>query len=122
MSVAIDLESVDELIRAVAAEQILPRFRRLASHEVHEKSPGNLVTIADVEAERALTRELRQRLPGSVVVGEEAVAADPQVLDLLGGEAPVWILDPVDGMMNFTRSVARFAVMVALSRRGVIEA
>lgn len=122
MSPAIDLESVDELIRSVAAEHILPRFRRLASHEIQEKSPGNLVTVADVEAERALTRELHQRLPGSVVVGEEAVAADPLVLDRLGGAAPVWILDPVDGTMNFTRSVARFAVMVALSRRGTIEA
>lgn len=117
-----DLEGVDELIRAVAAEHILPRFRWLASHEIQEKSPGNLVTVADVEAERALTQELRQRLPGSVVVGEEAVAADPLVLDRLAGEAPVWILDPVDGTMNFTKSIARFAVIVALSRRGAVEA
>ena len=122
MTIAIDLESVDELIRAVAADHILPRFRRLANHEIHEKSPGNLVTIADVEAERALTHQLHQHLPGSVVVGEEAVAADPLVLDRLAGEAPVWILDPVDGTMNFTRSVARFAVIVALSLRGTIEA
>ena len=101
---------------------MLFRSRRLASHEIQEKSPGNLVTVADVEAERALTQELRQRLPGSVVVGEEAVAADPLVLDRLAGEAPVWILDPVDGTMNFTKSIARFAVIVALSRRGAVEA
>jgi len=122
MTVAIDLEAVDDLIRAVAAEHILPRFRRLASHEVQEKSPGNLVTVADVEAERALTRELPRRMPGSAVVGEEAVAADALVLDRLAGEAPVWILDPVDGTMNFTKSIPRFAVMVALSVRGRVEA
>lgn len=122
MTVAIDLEAVDDLIRAVAAEHILPRFRHLASHEVQEKSPGNLVTVADTEAEHALTGELRRQMPGSVVVGEEAVAADPLVLDRLGGDAPVWILDPVDGTMNFTRSIARFAVMVALSLRGTVQA
>jgi fructose-1,6-bisphosphatase/inositol monophosphatase family enzyme len=122
MTLAIDLEAVDDLIRAIAAEHILPRFRRLASHEVQEKSPGNLVTVADTEAERALTSELRRLMPGSAVVGEKAVAADPLVLDRLAGEAPVWILDPVDGTMNFTRSIARFAVMVALSWRGIVQA
>lgn len=118
----IDLDEVDDLIRAVAVELILPRFRRLESHEIQEKSPGNLVTVADTEAERALTDELRRRMPGSVAVGEEAVAADPLVLDRLAGEAPVWILDPVDGTMNFTRSIPRFAVMVALSLRGTVQA
>ncbi len=122
MTISIDLDAVDDLIRTVAAEHILPRFRRLASHEVQEKSPGNLVTVADVEAERALTHELRQRMPGSLVVGEEAVAADPLVLDRLADDAPVWILDPVDGTMNFTRSIARFAVMVALSQHGSVQA
>lgn len=122
MTVAIDLSAVDDLIRAVAAEHILPRFRRLASHEVREKGPGNLVTVADVEAERALTAELQRRFSGSAVVGEEAVAADPLVLDRLAGEAPVWILDPVDGTMNFTKSIPRFAVMVALSERGAVQA
>lgn len=122
MTVAIDLGAVDDLIRAVAAEHILPRFRRLASHEVREKGPGNLVTVADVEAERALTVELQRRFPGSAVVGEEAVAADPLVLDRLAGAAPVWILDPVDGTMNFTKSIPRFAVMAALSEKGTVQA
>lgn len=122
MSIAIDLNAVDDLIRAVAAEHILPRFRRLASHEVREKGPGNLVTVADEEAERALTAELLRRMPGSLVVGEEAVAADPTVLDRLRGQALVWILDPVDGTMNFTKSIPRFAVMVALSVGDVVQA
>jgi len=122
MTVAIDLNAVDDLIRAVAAEHILPRFNRLASHEIREKGPGNLVTVADVEAEHALTAELPRLLPGSVAVGEEAVAAEPLVLDRLAGEAPVWILDPVDGTMNFTRSIPRFAVMVALSLGGTVQA
>src|SRR5262245_54483812 len=122
MTSSIDLNAVDDVIRAVAAEHILPRFRRLATHEIREKGPGNLVTIADTEAEHALTARFREYLPGSVAVGEEAVATDPLVLDRLSGEAPAWILDPVDGTMNFTRSIPRFAVMVALSVRATVQA
>jgi fructose-1,6-bisphosphatase/inositol monophosphatase family enzyme len=122
MTLDIDLDRVDRLIRDVAAAEIMPRFRRLAAHEVREKSPGSLVTIADLEAEKALTPALAALLPGSTVVGEEAVAQDALVLDRLDGEAPVWIIDPVDGTMNFTKSNPRFCVLVALVRRGQVEA
>ncbi|MBV8535357.1 MAG: inositol monophosphatase, partial [Alphaproteobacteria bacterium] len=94
-------EDVALIIRRVAEEQVLTRFRRLADHEIREKAPGNLVTIADTEAELALTSALMALLPGSLVVGEEAVALDPAVLDQLAGDEPVWIIDPVDGTMNF---------------------
>lgn len=97
---------------------MLPRFRRLAADEVHQKSPGDLVTIADQESERALTRGLTALLPGSVVVGEEAVAADPSVRDRLGGNGSVWVVDPVDGTNNFAAGKTPFAVMVALVRGG----
>jgi fructose-1,6-bisphosphatase/inositol monophosphatase family enzyme len=118
----LDLDRVDRLIRDVAAAEILPRFCRLADHEVHEKSPGSLVTIADLEAERALTPALAALLPGSLVVGEEAVAHDALVLDRLDGDAPVWIIDPVDGTMNFSKSNPRFCVLVALVQRGEVQA
>lgn len=114
MTADIALEDVASIIRRVAEEQILPRFHRLAAHEIREKSPGNLVTIADTEAERALTSALANLLPGSLVVGEESVAEDPAVLDRLAADQPVWIIDPVDGTINFAKSVPRFAVIVAL--------
>lgn len=122
MTIDIDLARVDRLIRDVAAAEILPRFCRLAAHEVHEKSPGSLVTVADLEAEKVLTPALAALLPGSLVVGEEAVAHDALVLDRLGGEAPVWIIDPVDGTMNFTKSNPRFCVLVALAQHGKVQA
>lgn len=114
MTFSIALEDVAQLVRQVAEEQVLPRFRRLAKHDVREKAPGNLVTVADTESERALTASLMQLLPGSFVVGEESVAEDPTVLDALAGTNPVWIIDPVDGTINFAKSVPRFAIIVAL--------
>lgn len=112
------LDQVGELIREVAATIVLPRFQSLRDHEIEQKAPGDVVTIADQEAERALTRGLTALLPGSQVVGEEAVAADPAVLRRVGDDGAVWIVDPVDGTNNFAAGKTPFAVMVALLRDG----
>ncbi len=112
------IDEVGELIRQVAHDVVLPRFQHLAAGEVHEKAPGELVTVADQESERLLTTGLMRLLPGSVVVGEEAVAADPQVLRHLDDAGPVWLVDPVDGTANFAAGRDPFAVMVALQRDG----
>jgi fructose-1,6-bisphosphatase/inositol monophosphatase family enzyme len=112
------LDLVEALVREVAATIVMPRFRHLADDEVQIKAPGDTVTIADQEAERALTRGLTALLPGSEVVGEEAVAADPQVLGRVKDMGAVWIVDPVDGTNNFAAGKTPFAVMVALLRDG----
>ncbi|MEW2316068.1 inositol monophosphatase family protein [Streptomyces bauhiniae] len=114
---------VEEAIRKAAATEILPRFRRLAEHEVDQKSgPHDLVTDADRLAERRLTEELSALLPGSVVVGEEAVHANPASYDAVRGDAPVWIIDPVDGTRQFVHGNDGFCTLVALAYRGTVLA
>lgn len=107
-------EAVGQLMRETAAAVILPRFGALAAGEVHEKSPGEVVTVADREAETLLASGLAALLPGAAVVGEEAASADPRLLEALGGDGPVWLVDPLDGTANFEAGDPRFAVMVAL--------
>jgi fructose-1,6-bisphosphatase/inositol monophosphatase family enzyme len=113
---------VAEIIREVSATEILPRFGRLGDGEIVEKGPGDLVTVADKASEQALTERLTDLLPGSRVVGEEAVFADPTVLDALEGPDPVWIIDPIDGTENYASANARFTVLVALARDGELLA
>lgn len=114
---------VEEAIRKAAAAEIMPRFRRLAAHEVDQKSgPHDLVTDADRNAERNLTQALGSLLPGSVVVGEEAVHADPETYEAIQGDVPVWIVDPVDGTRQFVRGETGFCMLVALARQGVLLA
>ncbi|MGW3198214.1 inositol monophosphatase family protein [Streptomyces sp. NPDC001118] len=114
---------VEEAVRKAAAAEILPRFRRLAEHEVDQKSgPHDLVTDADRLAELRLTQDLGALLPGSVVVGEEAVHADPSTYAALQGDAPVWIVDPVDGTRQFVHGDDGFCTLVALAHRGVVLA
>jgi fructose-1,6-bisphosphatase/inositol monophosphatase family enzyme len=111
------MDKVDALMREAAAIAILPRFRRLQSHEIEEKTPGELVTAADREAERILTAGLRDLKPGSIVIGEEACAVDPALVSRVAGDGDVWLVDPVDGTANFAAGREPFAVMVALVRR-----
>ncbi len=102
----------------MAATIVLPLWRSLAPEQIREKKPGDLVTEADLQSERLLTRRLPDLLPGSLVVGEEAVSADADVLDRIDGEAPVWIIDPVDGTSNFAKGATSFAIIVALVQGG----
>ncbi|WP_416977527.1 inositol monophosphatase family protein [Streptomyces sp. T028] len=114
---------VAEAVRKAAAAEIMPRFRRLADHEVVQKAgPHDLVTDADRGAELFLTGALGALLPGSVVVGEEAVHADPATYEAIQGDAPVWIVDPVDGTRQFVRGEEGFSTLVALAHRGVLLA
>ncbi|MEU5523678.1 inositol monophosphatase family protein [Streptomyces sp. NPDC093250] len=114
---------VEEAIRKAATQEIMPRWRRLAEHEVDLKTgPHDLVTDADRKAELYLTEALAALLPGSAVVGEEAVHANPASYEALRGEAPVWIVDPVDGTRQFVHGDTGFCTLVSLAVRGVMYA
>ncbi|MBK8908925.1 MAG: inositol monophosphatase [Rhodospirillales bacterium] len=109
-----DSDSVIRIMREVAAIEILPRFGRLAADDISAKShPSDLVTTADLAAEQRLTERLTDLAPGSAVVGEEGVEAEPARLGALAGDAPVWLLDPVDGTNNFAHGKPCFATIVA---------
>lgn len=106
---------VEHLIRDVSKEIILPRYQSLKDSDVRTKSgPGDLVTIADEEAEQALSKSLSEIQPGSLVIGEEAAASNPAVLERVARPGAVWIIDPIDGTGNFVTGYAAFATVVAL--------
>lgn len=114
----IDIDAVGDLLRDAAITAIAPRFRALADHDITEKSPGEVVTIADREAEALISARLNDMLPGVPVVGEEAVDANPALLDAIAREPVVWLVDPLDGTANFARGDSHWAVMAALVQGG----
>ena len=113
-----DLDRVAELMRDTARHELLSRFRKLAQHDIREKTPGDLVTVADELSEQRLASGLAKILPGVPVVGEEAVAAEPGLVAHIDTSDAAWIVDPLDGTANFARGNDRFAMIVALVRRG----
>lgn len=114
----VDVDAVGEILREAAMTAIVPRFQALADHEIEEKSPGEVVTIADREAEEYITARLNEILPGAPVVGEEAAATTPTLLDAIHAEPWVWLVDPLDGTANFARGDSHWAVMAALLQNG----
>jgi fructose-1,6-bisphosphatase/inositol monophosphatase family enzyme len=115
------IDAVTRILQEAAEVAITPRFRGLAEAEVFEKSPGELVTVADREAEDMITPRL-QALVDAPVVGEEAVAANPQLMTALREAPAVWVVDPLDGTSNFVAGRRQWAVMAALIRGGVTVA
>lgn len=114
---------VEEALRKAAATEVMPRFRQLAEGDVVQKTgPHDLVTVADRLAEEQLTEALTTLLPGSVVVGEEAVHADPSIYEAIRTDAAVWIVDPVDGTRQFVHGDPGFCMLVALAWRGEVLA
>lgn len=113
-----DIDRVSALIREVAAEEMMPHFATLDPEEIGEKAPGDFVTSVDLASERRFTEALPDLLPGSLVLGEEAVSEDRTRLAVLGGNDPVWVVDPLDGTSNFAAGLPIFAVIIALVRQG----
>ncbi len=113
---ALDLDAVIALVEQVAGQVHRPLFRTGVAAE--QKAPGDLVSRVDREAEALLTTGLQRLTPAAVVVGEEAVAADPSLTRALQGAAPVWLVDPLDGTSAYLSGSPDHAVMVALVDRG----
>ncbi|MGI8713801.1 MAG: inositol monophosphatase family protein [Solirubrobacteraceae bacterium] len=97
-----------EAARAAAAE-LLPRFGH-RQHDIRAKSgPTDLVSEADLAAEAAIRDVLGRRRPGDSILGEEGGAS--------GNGELRWVIDPLDGTINFLFGVPQFAVSVACEDR-----
>jgi fructose-1,6-bisphosphatase/inositol monophosphatase family enzyme len=113
--------AVDGLMRKIGRDVLMKHFRSLDDSQIEEKAPDDYVTVADKESEARLADGLRAMLPGSHVVGEEGVAADPALIHGVT-DGLCWIVDPLDGTGNFAAGRTPFATMVALAEGGVIQA
>jgi fructose-1,6-bisphosphatase/inositol monophosphatase family enzyme len=107
------------IVRRAARAEIIPRFRRLSDGDIRTKSnASDLVTDADTRAEAMITRALQIAFPSALVIGEEAVAAKPDLLDGIGAAQLAFVIDPVDGTWNFAHGLPLFGVIIAATRYG----
>lgn len=117
---ATDTQKITELVEHVADTIVVPRFRSLEDDQIIEKLPGDLVTIADREAEQEFAARLLDLHPDAKIVGEEAVFADPSLADGLAEAEHGFVIDPVDGTKNFVHGSPDHALMIAEVRDGVV--
>lgn len=110
---------VINILRRAAKTEVMPRFRNLGASEIATKTgPHDLVTAADLAAEAMITRALRIAFPTALIVGEEATASDPGLLDKIADAPLAFIIDPVDGTSNFAQGLAMFGMILAVTRFG----
>jgi myo-inositol-1(or 4)-monophosphatase len=103
-----ELEVAEEAARAGAA--IVARYFR-DGVAMRSKDVANLVSDADIEAERAIVAVIRWHYPGHEILGEEAHPGD-------AGAADLWVVDPLDGTNNFAHRIPHFAVSIGYWRAG----
>ena len=102
--------------RAGAAELMARRD----SFTVSEKAPKDLVTDADLASQKAIRELLSSAYPDYAFVGEEEGENDPPE-SVRRGEAdapPCWVVDPLDGTVNFVHRLQSFAVSIGLYAGG----
>ena len=107
------LRAVVAAVKLVAAEEIMPRYLKVAHQR---KSDGSLCTEADMATQRALIKKL-QAILNVPVLGEEMTGGEQRALWQSGNDG-LWCIDPIDGTSNFVRGLPYFAVSVALLRQG----
>ncbi len=110
---------VEALLREAAERKIMPYWQNLGRDDVSEKTRDELTTIADSGCESFLASRLPGLIDGSVALGEESVHENPGLLSVLHSDAPVWVIDPLDGTRNFVSGKTPFAVMLGLVHRGM---
>src|SRR5712691_242992 len=102
---------------AQKASRTLKRdFGEVEHLQVSLKGPANFVTAADRRTEEILREELERARPGYGFLGEEGGAHE-------GSDGRHrWIVDPLDGTMNFLHGIPHFAISIGLERDGEIIA
>jgi myo-inositol-1(or 4)-monophosphatase len=101
-----DLLAVAEAVAAEAAD--LVRKRRLGGVQVTETktSPTDIVTAVDEAAERLIHQRLLQQRPQDGFLGEEGRSR-------VSSSGVTWVVDPIDGTVNFLYGVPQYAVSIA---------
>ncbi len=100
---------------AYQAAKLLLRYAGAPSKVETKRSPIDLVTEVDRAAEKLICKTLKRRFPEFGFLGEEHGAHNE-------GADYRWIIDPIDGTMNFVHGIPLFGISIGLEHRGRLVA
>ncbi len=86
------------------------------SASISEKGANNLVTEADLAAQKTIIEMIGTHFPDHSIIAEE------QDLEVKSGAPEQWIIDPLDGTNNYAHNIPHFSISIAFARSGRVEA
>ena len=98
-----------------ASRSLIRDFGEIENLQVSTKGPGDFVSSADKRTEKLLINELQKAHPEYGIVSEEAGIINKS------NRKNRWIIDPIDGTMNFLKSIPQFAISIGYEEDGEIK-
>ena len=98
-----------------ASRSLIRDFGEIENLQVSTKAPGDFVTSADKRTEKILIDELQKAHPDYGIITEESGIINKDNYENR------WIIDPIDGTMNFLNGVPQFAISVAYEENSEIK-
>ena len=102
--------NLNVMIRASekASKVLIRDFGEVENLQVSKKGPADFVTNSDLKAEKIIIEELKNARPNYSIVSEE------NGIEVNKDKNNTWIIDPIDGTVNFLHGVPHFAISIAL--------
>ena len=92
---------------------------RSENHLHHDYKKGiELVTNADIAADELITQAISQRFPDHQILAEES---NPNFDELALNDAPLWVIDPIDGTVNYAHHHQMVSISIAYVVKGKIQ-
>ena len=98
-----------------ASKFLIRDFGEIENLQVSSKGPGDFVTSADKRTEKILIEELQKAHPNFGIITEEAGVINQSNIENR------WIIDPIDGTMNFLNGIPQFAISVGYEENKEIK-
>jgi myo-inositol-1(or 4)-monophosphatase len=97
-----------------ASRSLIRDFGEIENLQVSSKGPGDFVSSADKRTEKILIEELQKAHPEYGIITEETGIINKSNINNR------WIIDPIDGTMNFLNGVPQFAISIGYEENGEI--
>ena len=98
-----------------ASRVLIRDFGELEKLQVSNKGPSDFVTNADLKTEKIIIEELKKAKPNYSILSEENGIE-------INKDKKTWIVDPIDGTVNFLHGIPHFAISIALKDENEIVA
>ena len=94
-----------------ASKVLIRDFGELEKLQVSKKGPTDFVTNSDIKVEKIIIDELKKAKPNYSLISEENGLSDAK------DKENTWIIDPIDGTVNFLHGIPHFAISIALKSK-----